>query len=173
MLELLDSVLATWHHTRAWEKSLEQGTFCYWNLFQLKWQSRKISRAVQLDVAAEITCDPCDWSIRQIPAALSEGQPPHLMQCLAGTILLQRQCNSSGITFSPSASMKYITGCFYIERRVLSHLAFYLISPLISTWRLLLHRCLYSRSRRSLKAKTLLCPRLNHRDESNQSKSPM
>lgn len=51
----------------------------------------------------------------------------------------------------------------YIEIQVPSHLAFYFISPLTSPWRLPIHRDIYSESRRSLNAKTLLCPRLGHR----------
>ena len=54
MHQLLNGVYyVTWHHTNAWKKSSEQETFCNGDLFQLQWQSNEISRAVQLDAAAQ------------------------------------------------------------------------------------------------------------------------
>lgn len=111
MHQLLNSVCyATWHRTHAWEKRSKQETFCKWDLFQLMWQSSGISRAVRSQGSAtgcscaEIARDPCDWPVGQTPPVLlTEGQAPHLMQHMARSFFLWRQCNSLVVTSSSSA----------------------------------------------------------------------
>lgn len=174
MHQLLNRVCyATWHHTRAWENSSDQETFCSWDSFRLKWQSSEISRAVPLHGAAQ--------RLLGIPVTVASWANSY------GTSRWGTSTMSCACIYSKTYSKKHFVTVtvqlfgydglpigfdhrhhwlLSIDKHVLFHLAFYLISSLISPWRLPIHRDIYSRSRRSLKAKTLLCPRLGHwRDE--------
>lgn len=62
----------------------------------------------------EIACDPCDWPVTQTPTTfLTEGQAPHLVQCIARSIFLWWQCNSLVMTFSWSALINRYHWLFY------------------------------------------------------------
>lgn len=131
-----------WHHAAVWEENSKQETFYHWCLSQVKWQSSGrlgwLLQHCSLRDRCHILC-----KLQQEAFCMAAGQ-------LFGYDILP-------IHFDHDHHW-----LLYKDIHVLSYLTFYLISPLIWPWRLLIHRDIYSRSRKSLKAKILLQPRLEH-----------